>query len=165
MWLNVIVYAAALFLLFMAWKAEFLDLHCPYPSASKEECCGDGCGMAYRGSKPDIHDDNHTLLDRINVASRTEERTVKWRRSYMLAWVIFILIWLAVFYRESLFKNSEGLASSSGLGGWPPYHTLIIFLFITTMVIYYSYSYYEFHHYDAPMRYIRESTQLLRERM
>lgn len=150
-WLTIIVYALSLFLLVRAAQAEHLDLNCPYPNSKPNECCGDGCGMAYRGSKPYHDDDLNTLFRKIKIATRTEERTVKWRRSYMLAWIILILVWLTIFY-----PTYQKL---------PDYSTLIMFLFIATMVIYYSYSYYQFHHYDAPYRYIRESVDIIKNKL
>lgn len=150
-WLDLITYALTLILLWVAYKAEWKDLHCPNVDISSGLCKPYGSGMAYAGSKPNKKDNVSDLLDKIEVASHTEEMTVKWRRSYMLAFFIGLAIWFFVIY-----PSDRRL---------PKFYEWGLMLFISMMIIYYSFSFYFFHHYSAPYAYIQESVDLVRQNL
>jgi hypothetical protein len=146
---DLISYIIIIFILWKAYKAEWIDLHCDHVNQSK--CKDFGGGMAYKNSKPDLDDEPSELLDKIERASYTEELTVKWRRCYILAFFIMTLSWAFVMFPI--------------IGRFPRFYEAGMLIFIAMMIIYYSFNYYAFHHYEAPTQYIRASTELLRDKL
>lgn len=148
--INLITYVISLVILWMAYRAEWKDIHCPNVDTSSGLCQNYGGGMAYAGSRPSKKDNVPDLLDKIEIASHTEDMTVKWRRSYILAFFITIAIWFFVIY-----------PSENRL---PTFYEYPLMLFIVMMIIYYSFSFYYFHHYSAPYAFIQESVEMIRQK-
>ena len=149
-WIDLITYVISLLILWVAYKAEWKDMHCPNVDIGSKLCGPYGAGMAYAGSRPDKKDDVGKLLDKIEIASHTEEMTVKWRRCYMIAFFITLAIWFFVIYPSS--------------HRFPKFYEYTLMLFVTMMIIYYSFSFYYFHHYSAPYSFIQESVDLIRRK-
>lgn len=144
--LNLVGYLLMLVALFFVIKAEVTDMRCPNPNCSKEECGDYGKGMAYYGSNPSETDTIPELLDKILIASKTDERTVKWRRCFILSFLIATAICLLV------------------LNQIPPVLSFILMLFISMAVWHFSFGYYAFHHYQAAIDNINESVDILRQK-
>lgn len=143
---NIIGYILLLIALVFVVKAEFTDIRCPNPNCPKEECGDYGKGMAYFGSDPSESDTIPQLLDKILIASKTEERTVKWRRCFILSFIIISAICILVL-REI-----------------PPVVTFVLMLFIAMAVWHFSFGYYAFHHYQAAVDNINETVDILRQK-
>ncbi|ALX27557.1 putative membrane protein [Golden Marseillevirus] len=143
---NVIGYILVLVALFFVVKAEVTDMRCPNPNCSKDECGDYGRGMAYYGSEPQETDDIPKLLDRILVASKTDERTVKWRRCFILSFLVVTGICLLV------------------LNQVPPVLSFVLMLFISMAVWHFSFGYYAFHHYQAAMDNVNKTVDILRQK-
>ncbi len=135
----------------MAYKSERLDLQCPYPSAPKNRCGTFGKGMAYQGTEPEENDDVPTLLNKVEKATYTEELTVKWRRSYIIAFLISLFVWGLVVYPVC---NAPPTGAQ-----W------VLTLLIAYFLIYFSFSFYYFHHYYSPINFTRESINLIRNKL
>jgi len=150
-YVTIAVYIVTLGVLWMAYKSERLDLQCPYPSASKDKCGTFGRGMAYQGTEPNSDDTVPALLDKIEKATYTEELTVKWRKSYILAFLISLFVWLLVVYPIS--------------GKLPSAAQWMLMLLIGYLFIYFSHSFYYFHHYYSPICFTRESINMIRNKM
>ena len=147
--IDYLSYFLSLIFLWIAYRAEWKDLHCGSVHDSIDKCKDFGGGMAYAGSEPSNNDSVEVLLSKIEKASYTEELTVKWRRCYILSFFITLFIWLAVIYPI--------------VNRLPRFYEYFLLLFINTMIIYYSFSFYSFHHYEAPAQYIRKSVELIRD--
>lgn len=148
---DYISYILSLVLLWTAYKAEWKDLHCGSVHDSNDKCKDFGGGMAYVGSEPLNNDPNELLLSKIERASYTEELTVKWRRCYILSFFITLFLWVTIMYPI--------------VGRLPRFYEYFLMLFIVMMILYYSFSFYSFHHYEAPAQYIRKSVDILRDNL
>ncbi len=149
--ITLIVYLITLVMLWMAYKSERLDLQCPYPSAPKSKCGTFGKGMAYQGTEPHKDDQVPQLLNKIEKATYTEELTVKWRRAYIIAFLISVSVWLLVVY-----PLCDGLPNGAQ---W------VLTLLIAYFFIYFSFSFYYFHHYYSPTNFTRESINMIRNEL
>ncbi|AHA46020.1 putative membrane protein [Insectomime virus] len=143
---NIVGYILLLIALIFVVKAEMTDIHCPNPNCPKSECADYGRGMAYFGSEPEEADTIPQLLDKILIASKTEERTVKWRRCFIMSFIIISAISLLVLCQI------------------PPVATFVLMLFIAMAVWHFSFGYYAFHHYQAAVDNITESVDILRQK-
>lgn len=145
--INVIGYILILVALVFVVKAELKDIHCPNPNCPKSECADYGNGMAYYGSTPSSSDTASKLLDKIQIAAKCDERTVKWRRCFIMSFLISVAIWLLVF------------------GYIPSVFSFLLVLFIGMAVWHFSFGYYAFHHYQAAADNINGSVDLLRQKL
>nr|WNL49801.1 membrane protein [Marseillevirus sp.] len=143
---NIVGYILLLFALMFVVKAEMTDIRCPNPNCPKDECADYGKGMAYFGSTPSEQDSVPQLLDKILIASKTEERTVKWRRCFILSFLIITAIWILVLQKV------------------PSVVVFVLMLFIAMAVWHFSFGYYAFHHYQAAVDNIDEAVGILREK-
>lgn len=143
-WTTVVVYIVIAVLLFIAIKAEWLDVYCPSQKYSSDSC-GEGCGMAYIGSDPDPNATFSETLDKIDNAAKADQRTVKWRRALILSVIIVLCIFIFV------------------LGRLPNGIELFICVVISEFFIWGSFSFYTFHHTDHAKNRINQNTEHLRE--
>jgi hypothetical protein len=145
---GVVVYALIIYLLSFAIRSESLDLFCP--AGCKEfgrPQCGDGKGKYYRDGRGDKKDKVATLLDKIEHLSEVDGKTVKWRRSFMLAFFIALLISLLVLKRA------------------PTGPELLLLLFLPFTVIYFGYTFYQQHYYKFVAEFTRENVDIIRGRL
>ena len=145
--ISIVIYIIVIFLFIRAVKAEKLDMYCP-PEV-KEFCsdCGDGKGKFYIKNKGDKGDSVSELLTKISSGANYDAKSVKWRRSIILAFIASILICLVV-----LRKLPSGFE----------FFTMMILIFL---VIYGSFSYYKFHYDKFPIHNIRQNVEMIREKL
>lgn len=145
---NIIIYTIVIYIIIFAIRSEKLDLFCPKEYSKEYDCkeCGDGKGKYYIDGKGNLSDSPSVLLDKIILVSKYQENTVKWRRSIVLAFIICILFSLLV-----LRRFMEG-------------YELVISMFTIFIIIYQSYSYYQFHYDRYPEFYIKKNVEYLRKK-
>ena len=146
--LDVIMYIVLLLLLLLVFLVEKRDWRCINSYDLWSECQV-GEAMPYRGSTPKPEDTCSELLDKINIASDAENNSIKWRRAFILAAVICIVIF--------------GLVVSPGR--IPVYTDLYISVIIATFILYFNFNYYSYHHFREPSKKIHASTKILSERI
>lgn len=123
-----------LIIVFTLWVilSELKDLYCPdggaHPLASYMADCRDGEGCHIKRSCPSDDDSPKNLREKIQYGIEINKHTVFWRRSYLSGLLISLL---------------TGYMYVDGL---PDEKNLLITLIIATMIIYFTYSYYNFHH-------------------
>jgi hypothetical protein len=145
---NVLMYILLFGAVIVVHLIERRDWECTNPYKLLEEC-HEGNGMPYNGSKPTQTDGCKDLLKKINIAAGAEQKSIKWRRSFILSVIICILVF--------------GLVVMPGnLPYWPYMYAAII---ISTFVLYFNFNYYSFHRYNRPTEYIKESIALLFEKI
>ncbi len=105
--------------------------------------------MPYRGSKPILSDRCPQLLKKIEIAANAEKNSIKWRRSFILAAVICLLVY--------------GLVVMPGR--LPEWTQMYVAAIIATFVLYFNFNYYSYHRYKKPTKYIEEATALLAEKI
>lgn len=133
---------------YKAYKAERLDLYCP--AEIKKYCkdkCGDNKGKYYEKGQPKNSDNINELLNKIKISTNCEASTVKWRRSLLLAMIISLLISLIILQR------------------FPSGKEMFLMVFITFIIIYFSFSYYEYHYNKYPMININKSVNYIRNKL
>ena len=142
-WTTIVVYIVIGVILYIAVKAEWSDIYCPSQKYNAEEC-GEGCGMAYIGSDYDPNAGLSETLEKIDNASKADQRTVKWRRSLIISVVVVLCIFIFV------------------LGRLPNGIELFICIVISEFFIWGSFSFYTFHHTDHAKHNINKNTEHIR---
>ncbi len=140
-WMYIVIIAFTLWIL----SVEDRDWRCSDPSPLKE-CTGEG--MPIRGSKPSDEDDCNTLLNKVDLASETEKRSIKWRRSFVTSIIIATLLFALVI-------------NPGKLPIWTTFYLAVIVIFV---IIYTQLNWYTFHRFNISEEYIKESTSLIREK-
>lgn len=133
---------------YKAYKAERLDLYCP-PEV-KQFCknkCGDNKGKYYIKGKPENTDTINELLNKIKISSNCEGSTVKWRRCLLLSIIISILIALVIMQK------------------FPSGRDFFLMVFLAFIMLYFSFSYYEYHYNKYPAININKSVNYIRNKL
>jgi len=154
--LNIVALCIPLLFCLFLLKTERRDIHCEV-LADDATCNGDG--MSWAGSRPNNEDDVSTLLDKIKKASNAEVKSIKWRRSFILATVlVYIVVVLGMLYGES----SE---SFGGELSFPDARNVYILLTLFFVAIFFTYHYYSCHVYNIPREHIRNSINMIEDKM
>jgi len=111
--------------------------------------CDKGEGMPYRGSKPSDSDNYNELLSKISLAAKSEKRSIKWRRAFVLATTIATLIFVLV-------------VTPASLPEWTKFYLAVI---IGAAVMYYNFNYYSYHLYREPQINIDDAVLLLKNKI
>lgn len=133
---NIIVYIIVIVILYLALRAEYLDVYCP-TQQWQDGVCGEGMGMAYKGSKPEHGDTMQKSLERLRIGSNFDTQTVKWRRCYIVSVIITLCIFLLILQR---LPNGIELALS---------------LIIINLLICSIFNFYSFHHIQNATGYMK----------
>lgn len=136
--------------LLLRWvvPTERRDLMCPDGATTKDRSiCKEGNGKVYNGSRPDENDTVSTLLQKIEIASKTVRRDVVWRRSFIVACIACFAIFLII------------------LRKFPNPTEVIGIIFIITMAVMCMFSFYNYHHYAHPERNIKMCLDKLKKRL
>lgn len=146
---NLIMY----FLIFVAFIAvariESKDWNCEGAYNFLSKCQEEGNGAPYKGSNPSEYDSCSILLGKIDIAAKTTSNAVNWRRSFVVAVIISLLIYVLVI-------------TPSNLPAWTQFYLVV---FISAVIIYYNLSYYDYHMYNTPRNNILESTAMVEEKI
>lgn len=146
--IDVIIYIIVIFLIIKAYKSEALDLFCGKGCDSYDKkFCGDNKGKYYVDGQGNKSDSVSTLLSKIEINADTDENTVKWRRSLLLAFICTLLIFIVV------------------LAKLPTGTELITTLLIIYIIVYFSFSFYQYHYYRYPTFNIHKNVNLLRQKL
>ena len=141
--MYVLMFAAAVYV----WKIEHIDVHCPNFNATTQECEEQG-GMAFSGSKPKESDDCKTLINKIRKGAGAEQRSIKWRRSFILSVAIMLIANILVLTPGSL----------------PDWKTFYLSVFISFGVLFASYVYYSYHVYGLAEQWMENSIDELEQK-
>lgn len=144
--LNTYMYILLAIFLLAVYLIEKRDWTC-MNSYDLTDACIKGDGMPYRGSRPLETDSPKELLQKINIASRTEQNSIKWRRAFILSCSIMFLVYIL-------------LITPSSLPHWTTFYLATITGF---SVLYFSFNYYSYHRFKKPGEYIRLSTKYLKK--
>ena len=145
--IDVVMYAILLLSVgFIGW-VEKQDLSCP-DVFSPESQCAEGKGMPFRGTEPRQEDDCNTLLDKAEKASGVEERSIKWRRSFVLGAVISFLFWILI-------------ATPGCLPSWEKMYMSVIICFAT---LYFSMNFFAYHTVKKAASYAKVSVSEIRNK-
>jgi Ca2+/Na+ antiporter len=88
-------------------------------------------------------------VGKIDIAASAEQKSIKWRRSFILSVVICVLVFVLV-------------VMHGNLPYWPYMYAAVI---ISTFVLYFNFNYYSYHYYNRPTENIKKSTELLFEKI
>lgn len=141
---SIVACVILLCILIYTIRMEKADLMCPNIHCESSECY-EGNGKAYFGSKPETADSNTVLLDKIMIAAHADKVTVKWRRSYILAFIITCLLYLLVHRRV------------------PEIYESVLSIVFIMIVFYFSFSYYEYHHLQHATDNLTKCVDILKE--
>lgn len=145
---NVVMYIILFLMVALVLRIETRDWACSNAYQMNEYCDGKGA-MPYRGSKPEEGDSVSTLLYKIDVAAGAEQKSIKWRRALTLSFFIALI--------------SYGLVITPGkLPKWTDMYLVIL---IGTSILYFSFNYYSYHAFKNAEENIKQSTDMLRERV
>ena len=128
------------------FRIEQREWCCSNPYEIFEECKKDDA-MSFRGSKPNESDDVTTLLDKIEIASNGEVKHIKWRRAFIMACIICIVIYALVI-------------TPGELPQWTTMYTIILLTFV---IIYFHLNSYSHHKFSK--EYISDSIKLLKQKL
>ncbi len=137
--ITLIVLLVLLVILTWAIKTEAKDLFCP-SNGCDSKLCGDGKGKFYQAGKLSKEDTIETSLDKIVYLSKIEHRTVKWRRSLILA-----LLVMGIAYGVQ--------------GSFPSVKNFIFTMMISFVTIYGCFSYYQYHYYDFALNMLEDNVK------
>jgi uncharacterized membrane protein len=145
---NISLYGLLGFSAYKAYTSERLDLYCP-GEVNKycKNLCGDNKGKYYIQGQPKNTDNVNELLNKIKISANATLNTVKWRRSLLLAVVIAIFISMII------------------LEKFPSGKQLFLMVFLTFIIIYFSFSYYEYHYEKYPVNNIHKSINYIRNQL
>lgn len=145
---SIVIYAIMIVLIKFALKSESLDIFCPQGTATySKPTCGDGKGKYYCGARAKEDDKVSDLLNNIEHLSETDSKTVKWRRSFILA--VFIAIILSILVLKKFPNGPE----------------LLLLIFVPFTVCYFGYTYYQQHYYKFVSDFTKENVDLLRKKL
>jgi len=145
---KISVYILLGLVLYYFAKTELADLTCPEgPNTKDRSLCREGNGKSYNGSAAEFKDKTSIMLKKIDIAATATRRDVVWRRSYIIACVSLVLIFMLVLKR---FPSA-------------PEAVLTVLIIMTST--YFTYNFYNYHHTKYPEQNILDSTALLRERI
>ena len=137
---NIIFYTLVIFFIAFLVKLEVKDTFCSNGVVGGG-VTGDGYGKNIYGGIPADNDTLNVSLEKIIFLSKSGQKTVKWRRSLIVSLLCSILI---MFILNSRLADKRELLSI----------TLIIFV-----MVYASYSFFQYHYDDFQARYIQENVQ------
>jgi len=145
---NISLYGILGIGLYKSFFSEKSDLFCP-PEVKKycKNLCGDNKGKYYIKGQPKNTDSVNELLNKIKISTTCGSNTVKWRRSFLIAIVVCLAISLII------------------LEKFPDGKLLFLMVFITFIIIYFSFSYYEYHYEKYPMINIDKSVNYIRNKL
>jgi hypothetical protein len=142
------MYAIIAIAVVLIFYIENRDWRCSN-SYSVWEKCENNDGMAFRGSKPNESDSPIELLNKIDIASNTYQKSIKWRRAFVISVGIAFLSFILVITPGKL----------------PIWTTFYLVIMIGWFLLYTNFYNYEFHKYNLPKEYIKESTEILRKNL
>ena len=145
---NVVMYLIIFGLVVFVFLTEQADWKCPGVTNFLFNCEGEE-GMPYKGSKPHKNDGCNELLAKINIAAAAQGNSIKWRRSFMLAVLITVIVFSLVL-------------TPGKLPIWIQFYIVVI---IITSILYFNMNYYDYHKYNIPRNYIKESTGILAQKI
>lgn len=144
---NTLMYILLLVMLFVVHRVEQNDWECSNAYEWWEKCVPDE-GMPYRGSTPNKSDSADTLLNKINIAAGVEDKSIKWRRSFIMAVICSFLIFVLVITPGTL----------------PVWYTFYLTVFLLSGSWYFHFANYSYHKFKPAEQNIYDSTSLLREK-
>ncbi len=125
-------------------QREFKDLRCPLECDGTHKTCCEGNSKYFSSGRYKKGDTVDEALSKISYLAKYNERIVKWRRCFIIAFVSIVLIRLFV-ASDSTFKDS-----------------FLIFIIIFTLTNG-MYSYYQYHLEIFPAGYIQENVNFIRK--
>lgn len=108
--------------------------------------CDNANGKVVRGTSPKQDDSTGTLLNKLELISKTHEEFVTWRVSFMLSIAIVLLIFFVCFNRV------------------PTEIELVQSIFICFSTIYFSFNFYCFHVWKYIGKNTNDISKILRSR-
>lgn len=91
------------------------------------EDCDNYKGKPFLGTNPTPSDSIEELFKKLTKASAYTRQVVYWRRSYLLAFIIVLVVFWISYVR------------------WPSERELVVGMFIVFAVVYFSFNFYQFH--------------------
>jgi len=132
--------------LWFAVTSERLDVSCPNNKYEKGKC-GDGKSKLYIQGIGTVKDSVEELLNKTSSMTHTSIKIVKWRRSFILTFVIMLMSILLIFKRQ---LNCD---------------EFILFFFIVFVPIYFSYTFYAQHFDRFPAEFMNKNIALIRKKL
>lgn len=126
---------------------ENMDWKCVMGDGTTTEKCDWTAGMPYRGSKAEPGDDTSALLDRIDIASKADSMTIKWRRAVFTSVIILAVVFFFI---------------AGGLPKWTVFYAGTI---VSTALLYFIGNFYSYHYYAVPEKIIQENTKMIRQQL
>ncbi len=143
--IKFVMYILIFALLIVVAKIESRDWKCGNAYHIFTEC-QEAEGMPYKGSKPSEDDSCTKLLGKIDIAAQTTSNAIEWRRSFVVAVIISLIIFVLVI-------------TPSGLPPWTQFYLVVL---ISFSVIYCNLTYYDTHLYSTPRNNIFKSTAMIK---
>lgn len=146
--ITIVIYVILFAVVYKAITGEKRDLYCPKGCKSHNNLqCDDGKSKFFGDGKGEESDTLNTLLEKIGFVNNSADLIPKWRRCLIIAFISSLLIGVTVY--ERIPKGKE--------------------IFISTLVImilmYGSYSYYEYHYTKYPKSFINNNIAMVREKL
>lgn len=152
---GALMYLVPIYFAVYLLKKERKDINCK--SIDSDWCDCDGEGAFWYKAIPKENDSADILLGKIYKAARSEERMIKWRRSFVLATAIVYCIFFVVSLSQCPLEDLPLCL--------PTWQVIYMSVILTFTLIYFTYDYYSFHVLSKPRKHIRESIRILREKM
>jgi hypothetical protein len=140
------------------WSVEHKDIRCPNFEAPEQECDLRG-GMAFSDTRPINTDSCQQLFEKIYKAAGTEQRSIKWRKAFVLAvgitFVGFILLY------SSTCTKPIGMIAGINIPGW---QTLYLTVLLTFVILMGTFTYYSYHVYGAAESWEMQALDMLKSK-
>jgi hypothetical protein len=147
---QIITICIIVFIVLLAYKAEKLDLFCPKDVKKHCNLCGDGKGKYYVDGKANKDDTVPQLLNKIKISAEFDINTVKWRRCMLIAFIIVVFITCILIPLYTKLSKTTLFA---------------LMMFIVFIVLYLSFSYYQYHYNRYPVHNIKEALHILKDKL
>ena len=144
---NLVMYLLLALATIFVLRVESTDIRCPTFSSSREEC-ENGGGMSFSFTKPADNDTCQRLIEKISKGAGAEQASIKWRRSFLLAVSIMVLMWLLV----------------GTPGNLPDWKVLYLSILIAYVIIFGSFNYYSYHVFGRAETWMRDSIRELQSK-
>lgn len=140
--LDVLIYIVILSLFKFAQGMEVSDLKCPWHKCP-DGLCREGNGTPYYGTEVEKGDTKEIIVEKINTAANVHRKTVYWRRTLIITFLTTLISSLILYERLPRGKELLVILAVSG-GAW-----------------YFSFNYYNFHHFDHARNRIQSLVKAL----
>lgn len=146
--ITIAIYVFIIFSIWFAVKSESLDMFCPKGCKTYDTSkCKDGQGKYYVDGRGVKNDRVSELLNKVEHLSEIDKKTVIWRKSFLSA--VFITILISVLVLNHVPSGQE----------------ILLMIVLSFIVCYFSHMFYYQHYYRFVSDFTKENIDFIRNKL